>query len=496
MNANAAKKSKEEILADIDAEIDVRQNQVEATELASIFTYEDLQRLYLKALRDKDQASEQAIKLALSIKKELPGDIYSFPPWPEPIDLKKLSRLDPQPPKFILPDWLPCGYATLFAGHGGIGKSGIALVLAICIATGLPFFGLPVERRRVLYLSCEDREEVLHWRLSRICAFLGVSLADLAGWLDVLDLVGCDTILFQPGLDRSPLTKPYQQLSTRITAAKTQVLFIDGISDTYDGNENARAEVKAFVNAVLALIPPADGAVVLVGHVAKMAANTRTNEGYSGSTAWHNAVRARWYLYPESSLSENGTERTGNLIMELQKSNLGPADRSMTFAWDANAGLFVGQETISESNFDRNHRERQEQEGIMAALRSCPDYVPAATSGQRTAYHVLSALPNFPDSLRNGNASRKRFWRLVEQLRAIGHIEEGSITRESDRKKIRTLNPGKDLRDANNGENGIRSTLHALVRCDADNAMPRGVGGLYSQQTEFEDVDLPLEVSR
>ncbi len=40
---------------------------------------------------------------------------------------------------------------------------------------------------------------------------------------------------------------------------------------------------------------------------------------------------------------------------------------------------------------------------VNCLLKACKDHVPAATSGQRTAYHVLSAQPNFPESLRAGN---------------------------------------------------------------------------------------------
>src|SRR5690242_16561199 len=54
---------------------------------------------------------------------------------PSPLDLEALAERNPEPPKFIVADWLPCGYATLLAGHGGVGKSGIALHLAVCIAS-------------------------------------------------------------------------------------------------------------------------------------------------------------------------------------------------------------------------------------------------------------------------------------------------------------------------------------------------------------------------
>ena len=117
--------------------------------------------------------------------------------WPPGLDLEALAEREPEKPRFIMLDWLPVGYAALLAGHGGVGKSGIALHLAVCVAAGIPFFGIEVDRRRVLYLSCEDRENVLHWRLARICAHAGVNLAGLRGWLEIVDLVGHDCVLWE-----------------------------------------------------------------------------------------------------------------------------------------------------------------------------------------------------------------------------------------------------------------------------------------------------------
>lgn len=218
--------------------------------------------------------------------------------WPDPLDLEALAEREPEAPKFVLRDWLPCGYATLLAGHGGVGKSGIALYIAICISAGLPFFGIPVERRRVLYLSCEDRKGVLHWRLTRICAHLSIDLASLRGWLEVIDLVGKDTVLCERDpRTGSTVTPAFGELERRMREHETQVLVIDGTSDTFGGNENSRSEVKRYVSALIGLVSAKDGAVLLVGHVNRQTASAgQTSEGYSGSTAWHNSVRARWYL--------------------------------------------------------------------------------------------------------------------------------------------------------------------------------------------------------
>lgn len=335
--------------------------------------------------------------------------------WPEPLDLAALSKHAPEQPRFIMDDWLPCGYATLFAGHGGVGKSGIALHLAVCIAAGVPFFGVPVARRRVLYMSCEDRENVLHWRLSRICAFLGIDLAKLAGWLGLLDLVGKPTILW----DKDPrtgdsYTAAYSNLENLIQANKAQVLFVDGVADAFGGNENSRTEVKAFVNSLLALVPPDDGAVLLVGHISKLtASNATTSEGYSGSTGWHNSVRARWYLRSDAN---------NELTLELQKSNLGPTDHAMNFRWDTERHLLVGK---AATQLDTALRDREEQEGILAAMRACRTPVPAASTGKGTTFNTLVAVPEFPRTLDNAGG-RKRFWKHIAALLQMGAIAEGT----------------------------------------------------------------------
>lgn len=351
----------------------------------------------------------------------------------------------------IIPDWLPCGYATLLAGHGGAGKSSIALYLAACIATGRPFFGLPTEQRRVLYLSCEDRADVLHWRMARIRAHLGASVDELAEGLSLLDLVGHTAMLFGrvsgPGTEK---TGYYEVLRERFEGHS--MLVVDGAADAFGGSENDRGEVKRFVNALVGLIPT-DGAVLLQHHVNRASASgAASSEGYSGSTGWHNSVRARWYLYPETERDDdNGTQATGELLLELQKSNLGRADQSMRFRWDDDAHLFVGRFEQS-SEFDRRLQEREERDGILAAIAEVErggGYVPAAMSGARNAWTVLKATKTLPDSLKKA-AGRKRFLGHIEALRLKGIIHEAE-KRRANRKytSALTLNPSNDA--ASNG---------------------------------------------
>ena len=392
--------------------------------------------------KEPNHAERGAAVLQLAIDAgHTPGNGIETSEWPASLDLEVLAEQEPQPPKSIM-EGIPCGYATGTFGHGGAGKSQIELLRAVCIAAGVPFCGLEVARRRVLFVSCEDRADILHWRLTRICKYLGVDLARLRGWLQVIDLVGRDSILFAPDpRTGNALTAAYGTIAERMRLYESDVLFLDGITDTFGGNENSRGEVKHFINRLLALIPADTGALVLIGHVNKATAVGGNGEGYSGSTAWHNSMRARWYLAPETIQGEDTerAERTGKLILELQKSNHGEIGTQIEFEWDADAHLFIGHAKGGTTHFDRIQRDKAEREGILDALRGCaesvpPIPVPSAMQGQRTAFHVLSLRPEFPASLRSGKPAVRRFRRQIEALRQIHAIHETSYQRANGHK--------------------------------------------------------------
>lgn len=348
--------------------------------------------------------------------------------WPEPLDLASLATIEPRLPPFNVAHYMPAGYGVLCSAHGGGGKSTICMHQAVCIALGMPFAGLPTIRRRVLYLSCEDRASLVHWRLAQICRHHGISMADLAGWLHIVDLVGHESILWlHDSKAGATYTSAYAEFERRIRDSGAEVVYVDGISDTFGGNENDRTHAKAFVNALLANIDPDIGSLVLIGHVNKITSQgASVSEGYSGSTGWHNAVRARWFLYPETERDEDrGPVRTGRLILELQKSNLGVADHQIGWRWDDGARMFLPE--VQATHFDRKAQESEERMGILRALQACAAAdinVPAAMQGPRTAYHVLRERPEMPDSLRSGKPASRRFWREIERFRHIRFISE------------------------------------------------------------------------
>ncbi len=73
-----------------------------------------------------------------------------------------------EPTRWIVPDLLPEGL-TLLAAKPKLGKSWLALGLALAVAAGTPALGeAPVEQGDVLYLALEDNPKRLHERMLRL----------------------------------------------------------------------------------------------------------------------------------------------------------------------------------------------------------------------------------------------------------------------------------------------------------------------------------------
>jgi hypothetical protein len=118
-------------------------------------------------------------------------------------------------------DLIPQGYVTNLYGDSGQGKSYLALYLAVCVAAGLPFLGIPTAAGTVLYLDWELSGEAQGERLGRLLRGMGLNEAldrlyyrrmeapledcweDVKGWCATLNpaLVVVDSYQAATGLD-------------------------------------------------------------------------------------------------------------------------------------------------------------------------------------------------------------------------------------------------------------------------------------------------------
>lgn len=134
-------------------------------------TKEEAARLVLEAARNcqppfpENTARE---KLESAWKYKNPGEeARKLDRLPAGITDKELLEKDFPEPVWVIPDLLPTGL-TVLAGRSKIGKSWLALNIAVAVASGGRILDRKVEQAGVLYLSLEDTQRRLKDRLSSV----------------------------------------------------------------------------------------------------------------------------------------------------------------------------------------------------------------------------------------------------------------------------------------------------------------------------------------
>jgi RecA-family ATPase len=227
---------------------------------------------------------------------------------------------------------IPIGQPTLFSGEGAAGKSLLALHLLAATALGRDWIGLLPEMGPAWYFGAEDDERELHIRLDAIRQHLNVSFDELAtAGFQMTSLCGQDAVL--GAVNRRGIveaTELYKQLYEQAAAVQPRCIALDASADLFAGDEINRTQVRQFVGLLRKLAQACDGSVILLSHPSLTGVNTGT--GLSGSTAWHNSVRARMYL---TSPKPTDGEQPDTDLRELQfkKSNYGPISGSVVLRY-------------------------------------------------------------------------------------------------------------------------------------------------------------------
>ncbi|MHC8341241.1 AAA family ATPase [Pseudomonas sp. HLT2-19-2] len=320
---------------------------------------------------------------------------------------------------------MPRRHVTLLGGHGGIGKSSLALAISAHVVCGLPFAGLAVEQSVVLFVSLEDEASIVRLRLRNIIEAYGLPAERVLASLRLLD--GTQTIAALmtegDGFSAQPVfTQAYRELEDAAHGAG--LIVIDNASDAFDANENSRRMVRAFVRGLADIARKHNAAVVLLAHIDKSAARDGARgNNYSGSTAWHNSARSRLALM----------EQDGRILLVQEKSNLSARAEPLAFMFVD--GVPVPEagtqgEGLTTENFD--HTE------IICAFKAAHDAginVPASLAPSAySAMKALESLPEYSQTFR-GKAGGQRAARAITALIRAGHIRR--IQYRTPQRKIR-----------------------------------------------------------
>ena len=253
----------------------------------------------------------------------------------EPLAFADMSSWDDEPPplrEWAVPERIPLRQPTLFSGEGAAGKTLISLQLCAAHVLGRDWMRTIPTPGSAIYFGAEDDTTELRRRLAGILDHYGARFADLiAGGFHLLSHAGEDAVLASE--NRLGLVAPtllFHRLLAAAVAIQPKLIVVDTAADVFAGEENDRAQVRQFVGLLRQFAIASNSAVLLCSHPSLTGINS--GSGLSGSTGWHNSVRARMYLRP--AVAKDGTEPDPDL-KELQflKNNYAPCADPVFLRW-------------------------------------------------------------------------------------------------------------------------------------------------------------------
>ncbi|XTI71570.1 AAA family ATPase [Acidithiobacillus sp. AC3] len=355
---------------------------------------------------------------------------------PEPVptlDFPRVSISDiysaPSPePAFIWAGRIPRGHVTLLGAHGGVGKSMLALQLAVAACLGADFLGASTEQGRVLFYSAEDGAAVLRHRLGFIAAHFNASPRMLAERLVILDATDEPALYREAsafGIKTGEGTPGFSRLAEIIAEVQPDLIIVDNASDVFEASENDRAAVRGFMRSLRSLFPDegAPPAMLLLAHIQKAAVGAgRGAESYSGSTAWHNSARSRLALTADR-------DDPARLTLSHDKLNLGPRTAEPLRLVRTMTGLL----TIDESTHDAAGEPNEPP--VDSLLKVLADFVERgervsteANSPRTNAWAMLRPEPQFP---KRAFPVAGALFATIRQLERDGLIEREQYRNQS-----------------------------------------------------------------
>jgi len=230
-------------------------------------------------------------------------------------------------------------YVSVTASAGGIGKTSLATVEALAIATGRDLLGQPVkEQTNVWIINLEDPLEEMQLRLAAAMQHYSIGHQQIK---DKLFMDAEDTIQMvmaaegRDGLMQNDALLEF--MSKRIKDLNIGCVIIDPFVSTHLVNENSNASVQAVVAMFRKLARDTAAAVHLVHHVRKGNGEDSTIDSVRGAGSLIGAARAARVInrLSEDKAIELGVphdKARGIMRIDDGKANLAPPAQAALYA--------------------------------------------------------------------------------------------------------------------------------------------------------------------
>lgn len=221
--------------------------------------------------------------------------------------------------RYLIPGVLPLGETSSILADGGVGKSLLALLIAIAVASGKTLVGFaPVIQGPVLYADWETTEREQAERAWAICRGLGIELPG------DLHYYGLD----RPLVDLAPML--------RAEAARKQAVLVifDSAIAALDGAAKDDEAAKRYLNCLRSFRPTTR---LFLTHITKEESREGAKEDAKsppssfGSVFFKNYSRRQWWL-DKTAEGKNTTEWTLSFLKKNWGKKPPPISFRLTFA--------------------------------------------------------------------------------------------------------------------------------------------------------------------
>ncbi len=271
-------------------------------------------------------------------------------------DVTKLPRLEssegrinfsiyPPPPRiYVIQDLILAEKVCVLAGLGGVSKTMLSMLWAVCIVLGLPWKGkLTLEGACLLILGEEDKEEIER-RFNAIAKFLNLTkeqIALVAMRIRAFPMNGLDSRMTKKQLGALESTDFSSEVIKATKALEAEagipvrLIILDHAGLIHGGEFNSREDVVQTMRQVNYVAKETSAAVLVLAHSPKasIGKDKADSNDVAGSAAWVDLARAVFVLRSMDetegkNLAIDFDSRKNYVSLCVVKNNYGPTGDS------------------------------------------------------------------------------------------------------------------------------------------------------------------------
>jgi hypothetical protein len=276
--------------------------------------------------------------MAEPIRTVFPREAPPPPPPPPPGAGWMKPFVWREPETIPMRQWLYGGhyirkFITTTMAPGGLGKSALAILEALCMATGKPLLGVAVPQRlRVWYFNGEDPLEETERRIAAAAKHYALTPSDIEGWLFIGSGRDSDLILATQTRDGIQINEPHAEaLGLLFNENQIDLAIVDPFVSSHQVTENDNGAINTVVKRWAGLAESCNVGVDLIHHMRKRPAGSGdaelSVEDGRGAVALLSAARSARVLNGMSGVDAEkaGIEnRRSYFKVDNGKANLAP----------------------------------------------------------------------------------------------------------------------------------------------------------------------------